>query len=61
MKGRERSSAETRQREQKDKWFADAVRQRAFSSVTLEQVCEDLATITGSLSDTVLQLRKERG
>jgi hypothetical protein len=61
MKGLERSSAETRQREQKDKWFADAVRQRALPSVTLKQIREDLATITGSLSDVISQSRRERG
>ena len=39
----------------------DVVRQRALASVTLEQVREDLSTITGSLSDVVTQLRQERG
>ena len=39
----------------------DVVRERALDSVTLEQVREDLSTITGSLSDVVTQLRQERG
>jgi hypothetical protein len=39
----------------------DVVRERALPSVTLEQVREDLSTITGSLSDVVTQLRQERG
>lgn len=39
----------------------DFVRKRALPSVTLEQVREDLSTITGSLSDVVTQLRQERG
>ena len=39
----------------------DVVRDRALSSVTLEQVREDLSTINGSLSDVITQLRQERG
>jgi hypothetical protein len=39
----------------------DVLRERALPSVTLEQVREDLSTITGSLSDVVTQLRQERG
>ena len=39
----------------------DVVRERALASVTLEQVREDLSTITGSLADVVTQLRQERG
>ena len=48
-------------KETKDKWFTEMVRERALPSVTLEQVHEDLATITGSLSDVVSELRQERG
>jgi hypothetical protein len=48
-------------KEQKGGRLLDAVRQRALPSVTLEQVREDLSTITGSLSDVVTQLRQERG
>ena len=39
----------------------DVLRERAHPYVTLEQVREDLSTITGSLSDVVTQLRQERG
>ena len=41
--------------------LSDIVRERALASVTLEQVREDLSSITGSLSDVVTQLRQERG
>jgi hypothetical protein len=61
MEGRERASEAIGQRETKEQWFTDVVRQRALSPVTLEQVRDDLATITGSLSDVVSQLRQERG
>lgn len=61
VEGIERASEATGQSETKDKWFTDVVRQRALPSVTLEQVRDDLATITGSLSDVVSQLRQERG
>ena len=39
----------------------DVARERALTSVTLEEVREDLSPITGSLSDVVTQLRQERG
>ena len=48
MEGRERASEAIDQRETKEQWFTDVVRQRALSSVTLEQVRDGLATITGS-------------
>lgn len=53
----ERASEAIGQRETKEQWFTSVVHQRALPSVTLEQVRDDLATITGSLSDVVLQLR----
>ena len=61
MEGRERASEAIDQRETKEQWFTDVVHQRALPSVTLAQVRDDLATITGSLSDVVSQLRQERG
>lgn len=48
-------------REKPAKRLLDVLRERALPSVTLEQVREDLSTITGSLADTVTQLRQERG
>jgi len=61
VKGKERASEATGQKETEETWYTDVVRQRALPSVTLEQVRDDLATITGSLSDVVSQLRQERG
>jgi hypothetical protein len=48
-------------KEKKGSSLLDTVRQRALSSITLEQVREDLSTIKGPLSDVVTQLRQERG
>lgn len=45
----------------KGKKLRDFLHARALPSVTLEQVRTDLATITGSLSDVVTELRQERG
>jgi hypothetical protein len=49
------------QKKKKEKKLFDFLRARALPSVTLEQVRADLATITGSLSDVVTELRQERG
>lgn len=48
-------------RGEKGKGFLEYLRERALPSVTLEQVRADLATITGSLSEVVTQMRQERG
>jgi hypothetical protein len=48
-------------REKRGKRLLDFLRERALPSVTLEQVRTDLATISGSLSDVVTELRQERG
>jgi len=48
-------------KEKKGKRLLDFLRERTLPSVTLEQVRADLATITGSLSDVVTELRQERG
>jgi len=61
VKGREKASETTGQKATKEQWFTDEVRQRTLSSVMLEQVRDDLAPITGSLSDVVSQSRQERG
>lgn len=45
----------------KKEQLLDFLRARALPSVTLEQVRADLATISGSLSDVVTELRQERG
>ena len=50
-----------RKKEKRGKRLLDFLRERALPSVTLEQVRADPATITGSLSDVVTELRQERG
>jgi hypothetical protein len=45
----------------KGKGLLEYLRERALPSVSLEQVRADLATITGSLSEVVTQMRQERG
>jgi hypothetical protein len=39
----------------------DIVRELAHASMTLDQVYEEVSTITGALPDTVTQPRQERG
>jgi hypothetical protein len=39
----------------------DVLQEHALPAVTLDQVREELSTMTGSLSDVVTQLRQERG
>lgn len=49
------------QKKKKGKRLLDFLRARALPSVTLEQARTDLATLAGSLSDVVTELRQERG
>jgi hypothetical protein len=48
-------------KEEKNKKLLKYAKERTLPSVPLEQVRADLATITGSLSEVITQMRQGRG
>jgi len=57
VKGRKRAGEATGLKETKEQWFTGVADQRALPSIMLEQVRDDLATITDSVSDVISQLQ----